>query len=130
MVRRRMRHHHQGSLRKMGKQRLTAPLATEFLGHWTVRISRFPCTFQHPWGGGYPAVLRHRMHHHEPLALPWWCLHPRPIFLPVPEKLMAMGFRHIGLIHIPCRTNLAKTSLPPVRNFPTVIPSPLNFYAK
>jgi hypothetical protein len=27
-----------------------------------VIISRLPGTFEHQFGGGYPAVLRHRMH--------------------------------------------------------------------
>src|SRR4029434_10975756 len=61
-------------------------------------ISRFPWTFTHQLGGGSPAVLRHRMPNNEPLACPWGFLHPRPLFLPVPDKSIAMVFIHIGLI--------------------------------
>jgi len=98
IVIRRIIHNNQGILRNIGKQLLTEPFAKEFMVHLAVIISRFPCTFKHQFGGGYPAVLRHRMHNNEPLAFPCGFLHPRPIFLPVPDKIIAMVFIHIGLI--------------------------------
>ena len=98
MVIRRIIHNNQRVLRDIGKPLLTEPCAQEVMVHLAVIISRFPCTFKHQFGGGYPAVLRHRMHNNEPLAFPCGFLHPRPIFLPVPDKIIAMVFIHIGLI--------------------------------
>src|SRR5438445_356131 len=97
--------------------------------HLAVIISRFPCTFEHQFGVGYPAVLRHRMHNNEPLAFPCWFLHPRPIFLPVPDKIIAMVFIHIGLIQIHFRTNdIVTLTIPPFfTEVPVASPTPKAF---
>src|SRR5262249_12205515 len=90
IVIRRIIHNKQGMVRNVGKQLLTEPFTKKIMIHLAVIISRFPCAFEHQFGVGYPAVLRHRMHNNEPLAFPCWFLHPRPIFLPVPDKIIAM----------------------------------------
>src|SRR5262245_17070987 len=97
-VRKRMIPNNQGVLRHMGKQRLTEPFTKESMMPVAVLISRFPWTCEPQFGVGYPAVLRHRMHNNEPLAFPGWFLYPRSIFLPVPDKIIALVFMHIGLI--------------------------------
>src|SRR2546421_11647437 len=82
--------------------------------HLSVISSRLPCTFEHQFGVGYPAVLRHRMHNNEPLAFPCWFSHPRPIVIPVPDKIIAMVFIHIGLIQIHFRTHdIVAFTIPP-----------------
>src|SRR5262245_49056855 len=94
--------------------------------HWAVIISRLPCTFKHQCGGGYPAVLRHRMHKNAPLAFPCWFLPPRPIVIPVPDQIIAMVFLHIRLISIPFRTNdLVALTIPP---FCTEVPVASCYY--
>ena len=114
IVIRRIIHNNQGVLRNVGKQLLTEPFTKEIMIHLAVIISRFPCTFEHQFGVGYPAVLRHRMHNNEPLAFPCWFLYPRPIFLPVPDKIIAMVFIYIGLIQIHFRTNdIVTLTIPP-----------------
>src|SRR2546425_7505475 len=43
-----------------------------------------------------------------------WFLHPRPIVIPVPDKIIAMVFIHIGLIQIHFRTNdIVAFTIPP-----------------
>jgi hypothetical protein len=55
-----------------------------------VIIARLPRAFEDQFGVGYPAVLRHRLYNNEPLTFTRWFLHPRPIFIPVPNKIIAM----------------------------------------
>ena len=114
MVIRHLIHHNPRVLRQSGQPWLTAPLAQEFMGHLAVIIARFPWTFPPQLGGGYPAVLRPRMPNNEPRAFPWGFLHPRPLFLPVPDTIIARVFIHRGRLSRHCRTpSLVALTIPP-----------------